>query len=273
MSALHAPAPAGAAPANEAAPAAAHAIRRLGRHDLPAVERHLLSLGPADRRKRFLSPFDDGAIARYVGRMDAGRAVLVGARRRGADGQLAGIAEAHPVADASRTVEVAVSVHPYHRREGLGRRLAAEAVARAFAEGANAAVFLFAPENRAIGRRAASLGARITGLGRAVLLAEAPPAAALKRRLERRGGGCVARRFEAGHRGAALVSARSPARPAQGAGRDGAPWRAGGACPFSALEEELPFPCPIPAHHPATTTPRHGRRTRSTPARGSAMCT
>jgi ribosomal protein S18 acetylase RimI-like enzyme len=179
MSALHAPAPAGAAPANEAAPAAAHAIRRLGRHDLPAVERHLLSLGPADRRKRFLSPFDDGAIARYVGRMDAGRAVLVGAAG-GPDGQLAGIAEAHPVADASRTVEVAVSVHPYHRREGLGRRLAAEAVARAFAEGANAAVFLFAPENRAIARLAASLGARITGLGRAVLLAEAPPAAALK---------------------------------------------------------------------------------------------
>ena len=161
------------APASEAL-----AIRRLGRHDLPEVERHLLSLGPTDRRKRFLSPFNDDAIARYVGRMQVGRAVLVGAVAAvGADGQLAGIAEAHPVADPSRMVEVAVSVHPYHRREGLGRRLVADAVALAFAEGAEAAVFLFAPENRAIARLVLSLGARITGLGRAVLLAEAPSAA------------------------------------------------------------------------------------------------
>jgi ribosomal protein S18 acetylase RimI-like enzyme len=178
MSASLAPARASAAPGCAApASAAPVAIRRLGRHDLPAVERHLLSLGPADRRKRFLSPFDDAAVARYVGRMDAERAVIVGAAA-GPDGHLAGIAEAHPVADRSRMVEVAVSVHPYHRREGLGRRLVADALALAVSEGAEAAVFLFAPENRAIVRLVASLGARVTGLGRAVLLAEAPAAAA-----------------------------------------------------------------------------------------------
>jgi RimJ/RimL family protein N-acetyltransferase len=152
----------------------APAIRRLGRRDLPEVERHLLSLGPADRRKRFLSPADDGAVAGYVSRLDPGRAVLVGAA--GPDGRLVGVAEAHPVPGAPRTVEVAVSVHPYHRREGLGRRLAAEAVALAFAEGAGAAAFLFAPENRAAAGLARSLGARATGLGRALLLAEAPGA-------------------------------------------------------------------------------------------------
>jgi ribosomal protein S18 acetylase RimI-like enzyme len=159
------------APASEAL-----AIRRLGRHDLPEVERHLLSLGPSDRRKRFLSPFDDGAITRYVAGIDADRAVLVGAEAE-ADGRLAGIAEAHPVGLGSpRMVEVAVSVHPYHRREGLGRRLAAEAVALAFAEGAEAAVFLFAPENREMAEALRAIGARVTGLGRALLRADAPAA-------------------------------------------------------------------------------------------------
>jgi ribosomal protein S18 acetylase RimI-like enzyme len=147
--------------------AAAPAVRRLGRRDLPEVQRHLLALGSADRRKRFLSPADDGAIAGYVARLDPGRTVLVGAAD--ADGRLIGIAEAHPVVDAPRTVEVAVSVHPYHRRDGLGRRLAARAVALAFAEGAEAAVFLFAPENRAVAGLAASLGGRLTAMGCAVL--------------------------------------------------------------------------------------------------------
>lgn len=154
-----------------AADDAALAVRRLARRDMPEVERHLLALGPADRRKRFLSPADDGAIARYAAGLDPGRAVLVGA----ADpvGRLVGIAEAHPVVDAPRTVEAAVSVHPYHRREGLGRHLVALAVSLAFAEGAEAAVFLFAPENRAVAGLAGALGARFPAPGRAVLLAGA----------------------------------------------------------------------------------------------------
>jgi ribosomal protein S18 acetylase RimI-like enzyme len=147
------------------------AVRRLGRRDMLAVERHLLALGPADRRKRFLSPFDDGAVARYAAGLDPGRAVLVGAD--GPDWQLAGIAEAHPVPGAPGRVEVAVSVHPYHRREGLGRRLVAGAVALAFAEGAEAAEFLFAPENRAVAGLAGALGARFPAPGRALLLAGA----------------------------------------------------------------------------------------------------
>ncbi len=155
-------------------PSGAPVLRRLGRRDMLAVERHLLALGPADRRKRFLSPFDNGAVARYAAGLDPGRAVLVGAD--GPDWQLAGIAEAHPVPGAPGRVEVAVSVHPYHRREGLGRRLVVGAVALAFAEGAEAAEFLFAPENRTVARLVFSLGARATGLGRAALLAQAPGA-------------------------------------------------------------------------------------------------
>lgn len=150
---------------------ASPAVRRLGRRDLPELERHLLALGPADRRKRFLAPTDDDAIARYVARIDPGRAILVGAADT--ESGLAGIAEAHAVADAPGTVEVAVSVHARHRGGGLGRRLAAEAVAIAFATGAGAAVFQFAPENRAAARLAYAVGARFAGLGRALLLADA----------------------------------------------------------------------------------------------------
>ena len=157
-----------------AATATAPSIRRLGRGDMPEVERHLLALGPADRRKRFLSPAGDGAIARYVSALGPGHAVLVGAA--GPDGRSVGAAEAHPVVDAPRTVEAAVSAHPYHRREGLGRRLAAQAVALAFAKGAEAALFLFAPDNRGVARLAGSLGARVAATGRALLLAEAPGA-------------------------------------------------------------------------------------------------
>ena len=152
-------------------------LRRLGRRDLAAVERHLLSLGPADRRKRFLRPADDGAISGYVSRLDPGRVVLVGAVDRD-DGRMAGIAEAHPVVDAPRTVEVAVSVHPYHRREGLGRRLVARAVSTAFAEGAEAAVFHFAPANLALAGLVRALGARFPAPGRALLLAGALPVGA-----------------------------------------------------------------------------------------------
>ena len=157
----------------------ARVVRRLGRGDLPAVERHLLSLGPADRRKRFGAPADDDAVAAHVSRLDPGRAVLVGAADP--DGRLVGVAEALFLDGAPRpAVEVAVSVHPYHRREGLGRRLAARAVALAFAEGAEAAVSPIASANLAGFGLARSLGARCDeGAGRAVLLAaEAPERAA-----------------------------------------------------------------------------------------------
>ena len=66
-----------------------------------------------------------------------------------------------------------MSVHPHHRREGLGRRLVTRAASLAFAEGAEAALFLFAPENRAVAGLAGALGARFPEPGRALLLAGA----------------------------------------------------------------------------------------------------
>jgi pimeloyl-ACP methyl ester carboxylesterase/ribosomal protein S18 acetylase RimI-like enzyme len=144
----------------EAAAAAALRLRRLGRHDLPEVERHLLALGPLDRHARFGSALGDAAVAAYARRIDPGRAVLVGAVD-GPSGRLVGLAEAQPAA-APHRVEMAVSVHAPHRRRGLGRRLLGAAMAAAFEErGAEAAEFLFAPGNRPIVGLVRALGARI----------------------------------------------------------------------------------------------------------------
>ena len=141
-------------------------LRRLGPDHMPEVERLLLALGPADRRMRFLSPFEDGVISAYVRRIDPDTVFLVGAIED-RDGGLLGLAEAHPSGAPGR-VEVAVSVRPAHRRRGLGGRLVAQALALAFGAGADTAEFAFDPENRAIVGLAASLGARFgPSLGRA----------------------------------------------------------------------------------------------------------
>ena len=103
--------------AGDAPPAAP--VRRLGWRDLPAAERHPLSLGPADRRKRFLSPADDGAIAAYVSRIDPDRAVLVGAA--GPDGRVVGVAEALALAFAEGT-EAAVFLSRRRSGRSPGRR-------------------------------------------------------------------------------------------------------------------------------------------------------
>jgi ribosomal protein S18 acetylase RimI-like enzyme len=135
-------------------------VRPLGRADLPEVERHLLALGPADRRARFGLALGDAAVAAYARRIDPDRAVLVGAAD-GPGGRLVGLAEAQPTGAPGR-VEMAVSVHAPHRRRGLGRRLVGAALAAAFeARGAEAAEFLFDPGNRPIAGLVRALGARI----------------------------------------------------------------------------------------------------------------
>ena len=134
-------------------------LRRLGRHDLPEVERHLLELGPADRRARFGTALSDAAIAAYAWRIDPDQAVLIGAVHE-PSGRILGLAEAQP-ADVSGWVELAVSVHASHQRHGLGRHLVDAALAAAFARGAEAAEFRFAPDNRPIAGLIQALGARI----------------------------------------------------------------------------------------------------------------
>ncbi|HET6519537.1 MAG TPA: GNAT family N-acetyltransferase [Geminicoccaceae bacterium] len=136
-------------------------VRRLGRHDLPAIEEHLLALGPMDRHGRFHACLGDAAIAGYVRRIDFGRMILVGAVG-GPGGRIVGLAEAHldgPLAPAA--AEVSVSVLPSERRRGIGRRLVARAVDLAFERGAGRAEFVFNPDNRALARLVGALGGRV----------------------------------------------------------------------------------------------------------------
>jgi len=93
-------------------------LRRLAPPDLAAVERHLLALGPEDRRTRFLSRFGDAVISAYVRRIDPVAGILFGALD-GPEGELLGLAEAYPTGAPDR-VEVAVSVLPPHRRRETG---------------------------------------------------------------------------------------------------------------------------------------------------------
>jgi ribosomal protein S18 acetylase RimI-like enzyme len=134
-------------------------IRLLGRGDMRQVERHLLALDMRDRRARFHAAVSDWMITAYVSQLDPKRVVLVGAVGR-ATGRLIGLAEAHPAA-SPHTVEMAVTVEPPCRRRGLGQRLVAQALARAFASGAETAEFLFTHSNAALAGLAAALGAKV----------------------------------------------------------------------------------------------------------------
>jgi ribosomal protein S18 acetylase RimI-like enzyme len=136
-------------------------VRQLTGSDLPAIERHLLRLGPPDRQARFLGNRADEVIRAYAHQLDPSRMILVGAfdpSRR-----LVGLAEAHP---DDTTAEVGVSIDAAFRRRGLGRSLVWHALALAFEHGVEAAEFVFSPDNRAIVRLVQTFGGRSMTIGR-----------------------------------------------------------------------------------------------------------
>jgi GNAT superfamily N-acetyltransferase len=163
----------GIRPASEAGPATIPAgqtavglaglrVRQLGKSDLPAVERHLLDLGPRDRGARFLGYPSDAAIAEYVRGIDPSRAVLIGAFAP--SDRMVGLAEAHPTTPPD-TMEVAVSIDPAFRRCGLGQQLVAGALAVASDHGMQLAEFIFAPDNCALAGLVETLGGQIIAPG------------------------------------------------------------------------------------------------------------
>ena len=131
---------------NDAATASTPRLRRLDGSDLGAVNRHLLALDRVDRHARFGVACNDEMIISYAHRIVASRSVLIGAVDD-ASGDIVGLAEAHPATRVSRRMELAVSVDRSHRRRGLGQRLVGEAVAAAFARGAEAVTFFRDPRN------------------------------------------------------------------------------------------------------------------------------
>jgi ribosomal protein S18 acetylase RimI-like enzyme len=136
-------------------------LRELGATDVPAIERHLLGLAPADRRARFLGDPGDAAVAVHARGLNPSAAILIGAFD--ANARLIGLAEVHPA--GQHAVEVAVSIDLAFRRRGLGRSLVARALALAFARGARSAEFIFAPDNHALARLVRGLGCRTRSLG------------------------------------------------------------------------------------------------------------
>lgn len=136
-------------------------LRRLGPDHLPAIEAHLLALSAGDRHRRFHALLDDEAIGAYVGRVNFGCMILVGAFDAG--DRLVALAEAHlDSAEAPVSAEVSVSVLQDHRGQGLGRLLTAVALDAAAARGSRQAELHFQPGNRAVGRLVHELGRPIT---------------------------------------------------------------------------------------------------------------
>ena len=136
-------------------------FRTLRAGDLPAVTAHLLALDRNDRASRFHALLGDDAVHAYVGRIDFGRMILVGAFD-GETEQLVGLAEAHLDAAVSPLrAEVSISVLVSHRGRGLGRLLTAVALDNAAARGTRRADFYFQAGNRALACLVRHLGAPI----------------------------------------------------------------------------------------------------------------
>jgi GNAT superfamily N-acetyltransferase len=124
-------------------------LRRLGRSDVRAVNQHLLSLDRMERHARFGVVCNDEMIISYVHRVISSRSIVIGAFDE-ASGHVVGIAEAHPMKRQPDRMELAVSVNWSHRRRGLGRRLVRDAIAGAFADGAESVAFFFDSRNTAV---------------------------------------------------------------------------------------------------------------------------
>ena len=142
-------------------------LRRLGDKDLPLIEKHLLGLDMPSRNSRFHCGFGDAAVAAYVRDLDPSRDVLFGAidpdTRR-----IVGLAEARP-ANGPKTVDLATSVLPSHRKRGLAHALVTRAAGVASDQGATAADLRFAPDNLAANRIATRVGASFRAPGIAVV--------------------------------------------------------------------------------------------------------
>ncbi len=100
-------------------------VRELQRLDRAALERHLVALGPEDRRLRFGIPLADSAIRAYVARIDFERDAVFGVY----DDTLRLAGAAHLARGGH--AELGVSVLAGHRNLGIGGALLERACLRA----------------------------------------------------------------------------------------------------------------------------------------------
>jgi RimJ/RimL family protein N-acetyltransferase len=142
-------------------------IRSLGPRHRARIAAHLQALAPADRYLRFGYPATDAQIARYVGRIDFEHDELFGIFSR----RLELISMAHlayaSLAPGERapTAEFGVSVLPYARARGFGRRLFEHAMLHARNRGVETLMIHALSENRAMLKIARRAGATVVREG------------------------------------------------------------------------------------------------------------
>jgi RimJ/RimL family protein N-acetyltransferase len=155
------PALAPAAPTADHAPGAVVPIRSIGQRHLPAIEAHLLALGPQDRYLRFGYAATDEHILNYIGRLNFERDQLFGIFNR----KLKLIAMAHLAFSVDphfkSCAEFGVSVTHSARARGYGSQLFSRAIMHARNEGVNQLFIHALSENTAMLKIARRAGARI----------------------------------------------------------------------------------------------------------------
>lgn len=97
-------------------------VRELSRFERPALEKHFLALGAADRRLRFGAPLNDLAVRRYVAHIDFEQDAVLGVF----DDDLHLLGAAHLARDNGHA-ELGISVLEGRRSRGIGGALLARA--------------------------------------------------------------------------------------------------------------------------------------------------
>jgi GNAT superfamily N-acetyltransferase len=147
-------------------------IRELSRLERPALERHFLALGAADRRLRFGVPLNDFSIRGYVARIDFERDALFGVS--GDDLELVGAAH---LARVNGYAELGISVLEGRRNRGMGAALLTRAHLRARNWGVRVLFMHCLTENSAMLRLARTQGmAIVTESGESDAWLALPPA-------------------------------------------------------------------------------------------------
>ena len=144
-------------------------LRGLNRRDAPLLAAHLLRLSPQDRRTRFHAALRDDAITAYVNRINWRRAYVFGAI---VGTKLRGVAEL--IVQSETQGEIAVSVEPRFRHDGVGRLLVVAAMLAARRMGLQQLILVYQPDNKAMVTLARDLGARMERHYQAVITLSQP---------------------------------------------------------------------------------------------------
>jgi GNAT superfamily N-acetyltransferase len=120
-------------------------VRELSRFERPALEKHFLALGSADRRLRFGAPLNDFAVCRYVAQIDFEQDAVLGVF----DDDLHLLGAAHLARDNGHA-ELGISVLEGRRSRGIGGALLARAHMHARNWGVHALFMHCLTENNAM---------------------------------------------------------------------------------------------------------------------------